>query len=153
MMPPIAIKISESIYRLFLNNSPLSEDEYRIGRAMFLADGASASGIAALSGGAFIAGYATFLGADDRFIGIIIAIPALAGIAQLFSSFLFERLTRRKFSVSILAFIHRLMLGFLFLIPLLQMKNSGKLLLLTMISCIAWSIGCFFNPAVINWMS
>jgi len=44
----------------------------------------------------FLTGYALFLGASNREIGVLGALPALAQVLQLFSPYLFERVSRRR---------------------------------------------------------
>ena len=44
----------------------------------------------------FLTGYALFLGASNRQIGVLGALPALAQVLQLFSPYLFERVSRRR---------------------------------------------------------
>ena len=87
---------------IFYNNRQLDEKEYEHSRKMSMFEGCTARVVYNLTSGAFLAGYASFLGADDAFNGIIGAIPVLAGFMSIISPIYFEKTDRRKLIVTIL---------------------------------------------------
>lgn len=74
----------------------VSDENYELSRRRFILEGCLSNGIYTLTAGAFLAGYAKFLGASDQIIGLIAAIPLLANILQMFSPIFLEKLTSRK---------------------------------------------------------
>ena len=132
---------------VFYSTKPLEERDYASSRNMSIFEGCSARTVFNLTSGAFLAGYASFLGADDSFNGIIGAIPVLAGVIQLFSPIYFERLEKRKLQVAILNFLHRFILGLMVFIPLIVFERTPRLLLLSTVYFIAYLAVSFANPA------
>lgn len=111
--------VSKLFKKVYFDETPLSEKDYHRSRIFFIVEGATARTIFALTSGAFLAGFAKYLGASDQFNGTIGAIPVFAGIIQIFTPMVFERLEKRKFLISILSFLHRILLGFMVFIPLI----------------------------------
>lgn len=132
---------------VFYSTKTFEERDYANGRNMSIFEGCTARSIYNLTSGAFLAGYASFLGADDAFNGIIGAIPVLAGVVQLFSPIYFEKLEKRKLQVMILNFLHRFILGLMVFIPLIAFDRMPRLLLLSTIYFIAYLAVSFASPA------
>ena len=132
---------------IFYSTKPLEESDYAKSRNISILEGCSARTVFNLTSGAFLAGYASFLGAGDSFNGIIGAIPVLAGVIQLLSPIYFERVEKRKLQVSILNFLHRFILGLMVFIPLIFFDNTPRLLVLSIIYFIAYLAVSFANPA------
>lgn len=144
--------LMERVKQVYFDHSDLHYKDYERGRKLFLFEGCAAVGIFSLTSGAFLAGLANQMGASDEFNGIIGAIPALAGVVQVFSSMVFEKLQRRKFLISILCLVFRFLLGFLFLIPFLIHNTELRLMLLAAIYGIAYSLAAFITPPASSWM-
>ena len=125
---------------------------YEQSRQYFLYEGCTAVGIASLTSGAFLAGFASFMGASDEFAGIIGAIPAATGVVQLFSSIVFEKIEQRKRLMVIGSFIFRFLLSVMFLIPFLVKETTNRLIALAIIYSIAYLISSFVNPPSSNWI-
>ena len=131
----------------FYRSDIFAEDDNARSRAMSIFEGCTARTVFNLTSGAFLAGYANFLGANDAFNGIIGAIPVLAGVIQLFSPMYFERCEKRKPQAAILNFLHRFILGLMVFIPLVAVEKSLRLLLLSVVYFVAYLAVSFANPA------
>ena len=96
---------SKSLFnRVYFNEEPLKYSDYEKSRNIFLFEGCAASGIFSLSTGAFLAGFASYLGIDNQLNGIIASLPVFTCVIQIFSPIVFEKIQRRKLLVSILCF-------------------------------------------------
>ncbi len=131
----------------YFNTKPLEERDYEKSRNMSIFEGCTARTIFNLTSGAFLAGYASFLGANDSFNGIIGAMPVLAGVVSLFSPMYFEKLEKRKLQIVLLNFFHRFMLGLMVFIPLIAFGKTPRLILLSIMYLVAWLAVSFSNPA------
>lgn len=129
----------------------MSQD-YEYSRKYFIYEGCMAVGIASLTSGVFLTGYANYMGASDEFNGIIAAIPAATGVIQLFSSMVFEKLARRKFVVALGSFIFRFFLSVMLLISMVIHDTTTKLALLVIVYSMACLISSFINPPASNWL-
>ncbi|MDP4090306.1 MAG: MFS transporter [Bacillota bacterium] len=139
--------------RIFVTDKHLTNRDYERGRMFFLFEGSAAGGVFALTSGAFLAGFAKYMGASDEFNGIIGAIPALAGIIQMFSSLVFEKIIYRKFLVAISCLMYRVLLGLMLFIPMLVKDNGIRVLLLAVIYFLAYSIASFITPPASMWIA
>lgn len=146
------MKITEGLRNIYFDSRTLNSRDYERGRKIFLYEGCAAMGIFSITSGAFLAGLANHMGASDEFNGIIGAIPALAGVVQILSSMVFEKLERRKFLISILCFCFRLLLGIIFLIPFIIKNVELRLSALCILYGISYSLAAFITPPASNWM-
>ena len=133
-------------------NSQVSDDNYEISRRRFIVEGCISNSIYTLTSGAFLVGYAKFLGANDQFNGIIVALPMLTYIIQMFSPLVLERLTSRKKLIIGLCMFYRTLLGLMVLIPFITDNKSARLLLLGSMYFLAYSAFSFLNPAGGSWI-
>jgi MFS family permease len=141
-----------SIIKKHYSNGNLSEKDYSKGRNVFLIEGGSGTGIFSLTTGAFLAGFANYLGVSNSLSGIICAIPSLVCVIQIFSSILFEQLSHRKFIVSAISFLAKLILGIMFFIPILALGKTGNAILLAIIYGVAYGLTGFIAPPLSNWI-
>lgn len=146
------MSIGDLFKGIYFSDEPLTEKDYKLSRKASIFEGGTARTIFNLTSGAFLAGYASFLGAGDSFNGIIGAIPVLAGIIQLTSPIIFEKMEKRKLFISLLACLHRLLLGSLVFIPLLMKGRTSKLVLLAVLYFISYLSISFISPAVSGWL-
>lgn len=146
------MKITSLMNELYFNDKKLLKSDYEKSRKYFLFEGSAAVGIFSLTSGAFLAGFAKYLGATDEFNGIIGAIPTMAGIVQILSSLIFEKLKYRKFLISILCLVYRLMLGFMLFIPFFIQGTFPRLIALAVTYFIAYCLSAFITPAASGWM-
>lgn len=114
---------------IYFNDSPLTEKDYRVSRDLFIAEGATAKLIFNFTSGAFLAGFASYMGANDQFNGIIAAVPAIAGTIQVFSPMVSEKLEKQKLLISVGCLLHRLLLGLMVFVPLLVQDTAARLAL------------------------
>lgn len=140
------------IHNIYFDDAQLSGTDYHRSRTLFIFEASLAVAIFSLTSGAFLAGFAEYLGANDQFNGIIAAIPALAGIIQVFSPMVFEKLARRKFLISISCLFFRLLLGFMVFIPLIAHDTALRLGLLAGTYFAAYLAASFITPAAGNWI-
>ncbi len=131
----------------FFSTKPLEPHDYETSRRISILEGCSARAVFNLTSGAFLAGYASFLGSDDAFNGIIGAMPVLAGIIALFSPIYFEKRAKRKLQVTFLNFLHRFILGLMVVVPLIASGKSARLILLALMYLTANLFIAFANPA------
>lgn len=137
---------------IYFSDKPLTEKDYKTSRNFSIFEGASARTIFNLTSGAFLAGFANYLGAGDSFNGIIGAIPVLVGIIQLISPIIFEKMEKRKLVVALLALIHRLLLGSMVFIPFIAKGQTSRLALVAIIYFIAYLAASYINPAASGWI-
>lgn len=144
--------LRSKIKNIYFDNSELTKKDYYMGRKYFIFEGSAAVGIFSLSSGAFLAGLANYMGATDEVNGIIGAIPALAGVFQIFSAQFFERIEQRKFYISSLCFLYRTMLGIMFLIPYFILNKNISITVLAIFYGIAYLVGGFISPPISKWV-
>lgn len=135
-----------------LMGSSVSDNNYELSRRRFIVEGCISNAIYTLTSGAFLVGYARYLGANDQFNGIIIAIPLLTYMIQMFSPMLLERLSSRKKLIVALCAFYRTLLGLMVLIPSLTDNKSARLLLLAGMYFTAYAAFSFLNPAGASWI-
>lgn len=145
------MKLTTKLKSIYINKEPLTDEDMYISRNLSTLEGSTARTIFTLTGGAFLVGFAKYLGANDQIAGIIAAVPVLAGIIMAFSPILFERLENRKSIICLFCFIGRLMLGAMILIPFYNVSNKIKLILLMTIFLMANLFIQFTLPAVQAW--
>jgi len=136
----------------YTSRANISNAEMEKGRTFFILDGITARGVFVLTSGAFLAGFAKLMGADDSFNGIIGAVPTLAGLVQVFSPLIFERLKSRKLIITLLCLIHRILLSLIFYIPLIVRDTNLRLVILALTIFLAYVSAGIMTPAVSNWL-
>jgi len=145
------LSVKRVIKNAFYSETNISEEDLHKSRILSVFEGSTARTVAALTSGVFIAGYLKYLGADDRLNGIIGAIPVLAGIVMLLTPLFFETRSRRKAPIAIGAFIARILLSFLILVPLIIKDRVIGLVYLTVTYFLAHLIISFINPPASAW--
>ncbi len=95
-----------------------------------------------LTSGAFQTGFALFLGCSSFWLGVLGGIPALAGLVQLFSSFLAQRYGKRKALIGWFSVASRLLWVPILLIPFVLPKPLwvGAFLLFTLLSALCMNV-------------
>ncbi len=141
------INLGTKLGNILFDARPSTEKDFEHSRRMSIFEGCTARTILNFTSGAFLAGYANFLGADDSFNGLIGAIPVLAGVMSLLSPLYFEKKDRRKPLVVLLNFLHRFILGLMVIIPLIASGKSERLALVAAFYLAAYMATCFSNPA------
>ena len=141
------INLGTKLRKILYDSRPFNEKDFEHSRRMSIFEGCAARSIFNFTSGAFLAGYANYLGADDSFNGIIGALPVLAGIMSLLSPLYFEKRDRRKPLVVLLNFLHRFILGLMVIIPLIATGKSERLALLALFYLMAYMSISFSKPA------
>lgn len=147
-----ACNIRQWVNRAYFCSEPMTDSDYSKGRRLFLAEGCFANGIVTLTTGAFLSGYGDFLGADDSVNGLMGSIPVLLCSLQAFSSIILEGLARKKCLIAGFALIHRLLLAFLFFIPLLTPDPGLRLAAAVGVYGISHFFGAFIGTGTGNWL-
>jgi Na+/melibiose symporter-like transporter len=91
-----------------------------------VAEGGLATAMGALISGVFLTGFALALGASRLQIGILFALPALSGVAQLGGSYLLERWGGARRLCVAMSLASRLLYIPAFLVPLAAIHLSGE---------------------------
>ena len=105
-------------------------------------EGCTATVQGQLTSGAFQTGFALFLGCSSFWLGALGGIPALAGLVQLFSSFLAQRYGKRKTLIAWFSLASRLLWVPMLLIPFVLPHSLwvGAFLLLILLSSLCMNI-------------
>ena len=105
-------------------------------------EGCVATAQGQLTSGAFQTGFALFLGCSAFWLGALGGIPALAGLVQLFSSFLAQRYGERKSLIAWFSLVSRLLWVPMLLIPFVLPRSLwvGAFLLLTLLSALCINV-------------
>jgi MFS family permease len=144
--------IKNVIKNVYFNDAPLTEKDYKVSRNLYIAEGTAARLIFNFTSGAFLAGFASYLGANDQFNGIIGAVPAIAGTIQIFSPMVSEKLEKQKLLVAVFCLLHRLLLGLMVFIPLLVQDTASRLALIVVFYFVSYTLGSFVSPAASGWI-
>lgn len=114
-------------------------------------EGAFANVFITFTGGAFVAGLALMLGANDFQIGFLAAIPFLSQIAQLASTFFVDRFHNRKTAVLILSAIGRQIWWLVGLVLILHVDRGLEILMAVMLIS---NVGVMAaTPSWMAWMA
>jgi hypothetical protein len=141
-----------ALCKLSLIGTQVSDNNYELSRRRFIIEGCISNAIYTLTSGAFLVGYAKYLGANDQFNGIILALPLLTCIIQMFSPLVLERLPSRKKLIIGLCSFYRTLLGMIVIIPFITEDKSTRLLLLAVMYFAAYAAFSFLNPAGGSWI-
>lgn len=135
------MSIKDSIKKIYHNNKELTSEEYSHSRKMFLYESITANALVAICGGAFLAGFNNYLGVSDEVSGVIAGIPVVTGVIQIFSSIIFEKMENKKFLICISYLFSRVLLGFMYLVPLLVNGTRNRIIIMLSmyIASSAWS--------------
>ena len=106
----------------------------------------------AVINGPSVTGFARQLGANDLVFSLLMALPALGGVAQVFASYLLEKSGNRK----------RLFLGSLYpqrliwiavaLVPILVQGGTARIVAAIALICMSGIFGSIGNVAFMSWM-
>ena len=130
----------------------LSRLQIRRALRLWTVEGCVATVQISLTNGAFQTGFALFLGCTPFWLGALGGIPALAGLVQLFSSFLAQRYGNRKPLVMWFALLSRLLWVPMLLIPFVLPRTLwvGTFLILTLVSSLFANVS---SPLWTAWIT
>lgn len=139
-------------HRILRINKDINDDNYELSRRNFIVEGCTANTIFALTSGAFFVGYAKYLGASDQFNGILISLPLISNVIQMFSPLILERLaSRKKLLIALLVFF-RMLLAMMILVPIITDNKSARLLMLGGMYFTAYLAAGFSAPGTGSWI-
>lgn len=138
--------------KLGLVNRTVTDDNLELSRRRFVLEGCLANAIFTLTSGAFLVGYASYLGANEQFNGIIVALPLLANIIQMFSPLVLEKLPRRRPLIVALCLFYRTLLCLMMFIPFVTDSKPARLLILGSMYFLAYCASGFLTPASASWI-
>lgn len=107
------------MHRAIMRVRHKSQSIFRPGMVAATIEGFPAIVILLLVGGPFLTGYLLYLGASSTQIGIVLAIPSLSNVLQIFGAFLIQKFQNRKLGLLIFAGLHRIIWVSTGLIPFL----------------------------------
>jgi MFS family permease len=145
-------KLTNKLSKIYINKEPLTDKDMEMSRNVSILEGSTARTVFTLTSGAFLVGYAKFLGASDQIAGIIAAIPVLAGIIMVFSPLMFERMENRKLITCLVCFIGRLMLGSMIVIPFIKTSIQNRIIILVVVFLVANLFISFALPSALAWI-
>ena len=146
------MNISRIVKKIYFNYGNLSPADMDFSRNISIFEGCTARSILTLTSGAFLVGFAKYLGANDEIAGIIAAIPVLAGIITALSPAVYEKMRSRKLITCLFCFIGRLLLGLMIFIPLIRLDKAFKISLLIFVFLAANLLLAFTIPASQTWL-
>ena len=132
--------------------APLNRLEVLRGLRISVWEGSFASVWLAMTTGAFLTGYALWLGADSQTLGLISAIPTFAALAQIISSFYGERLRARKAFTAWFTLSGRALWLPILLLPLV-LPHAQTLLWFLVLYTLSYVLLNIPLPAYFSWMS
>lgn len=118
-----------------------------VSRRMSILEGCTGRVVFNLTSGAFIVGFLEYMGISDGIIAKIAALPVLAASIQFISPIFFNHLPWKKTLITIANILHRLLLSFLFLVPLLPVSSNAKTLIIIVMYFVAYFLLNFVMPA------
>jgi len=104
--------------------------------------------------GSPVAGFAKAIGFGDLMYGVMLALPVLGGVAQVFASYFLEKSKKRKLIFLISGFLHRLPWALIAILPLILGKGSYILLFfLILLMTISSISNSFTNVSFWSWIN
>lgn len=137
--------------QIYFNDKELTEAEYKSGQKKLILSGLTANMISLLTTGTFLVGYLSYLGASERYIAIIGAVPQLGCILQMFSPYIFERLKHRKLLICFSCFLFRFSVGTIIFVPFIIQERVWRLIVIMLIYTLAYLAAGFVTPGLSNW--
>ncbi len=118
----------------FTLKDTLTEEEIQKGLRNVIRDGLTSQAMVTLTGGILLVAFALKLGASNKVIGLLAAIPALAQLIQIPSIYLIEKFRVRRAITIYSGTLSRMFLLFIALIPFLFTIEAGLVFLIVALS-------------------
>lgn len=108
-----------------------------------------------ITGGSALTGYARELGAGDFIYGILMAMPVVGGVVQLYASYLLEKTGKRKSIFLTFGVVQRLLWIPIALVPYIVPSgiNFFRIWSVILLITISSMSGAFVNVSFYSWMS
>jgi MFS family permease len=145
------MRMKRFLKSIIFGNEDTFDNPYRRSQDLFILEGAVANVMGVLTGGIFLVGYASWLGASDYIAGILLSLPLFTNFLQLLSALIYEKMERRKkFMITLIVMYRALICGIIF-IPLILPKPLWIYGLMVMVTL---GYGCMsiFSPGTSNWV-
>lgn len=121
-------------------------------RKFFIIEMMTGMGQFTLISGAFLAGFVHMLGGSDSLNGTMGAIPAIMGFMQIASSLYIEQIKERKSLIIKMVTVLRIMLGLLYIVPILLMPLGISLQTFIALYIVGFAMNALAAPAVSEWL-
>lgn len=134
--------------------TPVGLNRLEVLRGLRLAtwEGSYSTLFGSLTTGAFVTGFALWLGANSFDMGLLAAVPLLAGLVQIVSSYTGERRETRKWFTASYSVTARTLWLPILLVPLLLPRPTALIAFL-LLYALSWALLNVPAPAWISWMS
>lgn len=106
-----------------------------------------------VTNGPALTGFARKLGANDLVFSLLMALPALGGVAQVFASYLLERSGNRKLFFLVSLYPQRLVWIGVALVPVVLQETTPRIVAAIALIGISGICGSFGNVAFMSWMA
>jgi len=139
------------IPKMLLPSDGVTSAEVARGLRALVFDGVCTQVMLVLSGGAFLVAYALLLGASNKVIGLLFAVPWAAQMLQLPSTVIVQRIGLRKALVVVSAGTSRIALISMAAVPWL-IPEPRRLTVLVVSLVLFWGVGAIGGCAFSPWM-
>ena len=130
-----------------------SDKDTKKGLGISIREGVFATVHGTVTTGAFLTGFVLMVGANDFQVALIMSIPLLAQIMNIFSVHAIERFGRRKWISGILSVIGRSLWALLAFIPLAQSLKADAIVLIIIIIGVISALLSFSSTPWLSWMA
>jgi MFS family permease len=131
---------------------PESKQDMKSSRIYYTAADTAAQTIGQLSGGTFLATLMSYSGISDANIGVIISLVSFAALSQFFLINYLKRIKKYKFLVCVTA-LQRVLFALLFFVPLLNVSNTAKAILIVLLYFVGQIFVQIGTPASQDWIA
>ena len=132
--------------------SRLPRERLARARSLSIVEGAFARVFMACTTGTVLTGFALWLGASPFDIGLLTALPAFAGLAQLLAPYFTERSGQRKPLIMSTVSGQRLLWLPVALLPFLALPPAGRVALLLLLVTVSAMLGALGGVPWLSWM-
>jgi len=126
--------------------------EYKKSLVLFIIDGVLVNAAAILSSGVFLSGYLVYLKSSDFLIGLLNNSGAWASIIAIFSSFIYERMKKRKKFLITLNVTARMLICSIVFLPLISGNHAFILSAVSIMVILGNLLWGFYGIGSTVWM-
>lgn len=130
----------------------LPRDKLARARSLSIVEGAFARVFMACTTGTVLTGFALWLGASPFDIGLLTALPAFAGLAQIAAPYFAERAGQRKPLIMSTVTVQRLLWLPVAIIPFLPLPTAGRVAILLLLVTLSAMLGAIGAVPWLSWM-
>lgn len=136
-----------------LKQNEIGQSDLYRNRVKFTLEGCLGTSIFNLTTGAFLAGFASKLGASDRLNGLLAVIPMIASMIQFISPLILEKIKNRKLIINLFMALHKVLLGTVVFVPLIFRNESLRLMFVFIFIFASFSCVNLIWPGFTSWMT